>query len=114
MGFLLRSNIKFVIPVISLFTFGLYSCHCTEMYCNSADDIGEMMFFNFNETELDSAILIFYKKDTDYKEVDSHQMIIISGSSDSTIFYGFTEEKISVNSDYQVYLPVILKKYEIS
>ncbi len=113
MGFLIRSNNKLLIQLISLFTFNLYSC-CTDMYCYNADDIGEIMFLNFSKTELDSAILIFYKKDTDYKEVESSQMIIISESYDTTTYYGFTQEKISVNFDYQVYLPNITKKYNIS
>ena len=45
----LKGSLLLILGVITIVTLGLYSCHCTDMLCYGADDMGDMKFINFSE-----------------------------------------------------------------
>ena len=47
-----------ILEMIGIFTLGLYSCHCTEMLCYGADDMGHIEMLNFSQAEVESTFLI--------------------------------------------------------
>jgi len=110
----LNGNIRLALGVIILFAIGLYACHCTEMYCFGADDIGEIELLNFSREETDSVFLVFYKKDTQFKVVEDSIMLEIYSYNDSTVFIGESSRKISIDYDYIVNFSIIDKEYEIT
>ncbi|HUX97072.1 MAG TPA: hypothetical protein VMV47_15150 [Bacteroidales bacterium] len=110
---ILRDNLNLFLGLIVISTIGLNSC-CTEIYCNGADDIGDIEFLNFTQAELDSTFLVFYKKGSDFKIVEDSLIIEIFPVAPSKIFLGHSNRKLSVDYDYRLYCKLIKKEYKIS
>jgi len=107
----LRSSLLLIFGVIAIFTIGLYSCHCNDMLCYGADDMGMIEMLNFSEAEVNATFLVFYKKGSEFKIVEDSTRVAIGGTSDSTKFYGSTMRKISVDYDYKLYFTTLDKLY---
>ena len=93
-------NIALTVLMVGLL-FGINSC-CTKKYCVGADEIYEINFYNFSETDLDTITIISYTKNSNFSTIIDSSITQASKSGDS--FSAYTNNKINTDLDYKIKL----------
>jgi hypothetical protein len=81
--------------------FGVNSC-CTKKMCLDAEEISEINFYNFSQTELDTIAVITYSKDSNFGIlIDSS---ITRANLKGDYFSAKANNTINTNIDYKIKL----------
>jgi len=80
---------------------GLNSC-CTKKGCSGADDIYEINFYNFSQTDLDTITIISYSKNSNFNTtIDSS---VTQATLTGDYFSAYTNNKLNTDIDYKIKL----------
>ncbi|HQE12479.1 MAG TPA: hypothetical protein PLQ78_07005 [Flavipsychrobacter sp.] len=80
---------------------GISSC-CTKKRCIGADNIYEINFYNFSETNLDTITIISYAKNSNFSTIIDSSVTQANKSGD--YFSAYTIKKINTALDYKIKL----------
>lgn len=88
--------------LIAILAGNVTAC-CTKKDCEGADEIFEIQFYNFSQTDLDTIKVISFSKNQNFSVIIDSS--VTQASDRGGYFSAYTVNRINTNLDYKIELP---------